>query len=276
MKVCAVCNEIVAAGQGCSRLDCPNQEVQVSSDLAPKIEPGSTGRADRATQSGLDGVGGAARGTTRRATFIAIAMLSLTLAVIFTPWSKIYLRIFEFELYKVEVIGVSEDQDVLEVYNLTIRYMGKSPDLDVLEQEIKKLTWVENVSLAVTPPDKLIISIDELENMIASSLPPFSGEGSEQNLNSLREVLAVSGHLRGNIKSAEWIGNRRWNITFDTGQVLALPEKEPVTAMIKITRLDGKNHLIGRRDIIALDMRTPPRVYINTQPGTMAASDSPR
>jgi hypothetical protein len=30
--------------------------------------------------------------------------------------------------------------------------------------------------------------------------------------------------LKPQIREAEWVGNRRWNLTFRTGQVLALPE----------------------------------------------------
>lgn len=69
MKVCSVCNEIMAADQGCARSDCPNQ-IQATTDPAPEVDPGFTGKADRFVQAGLDGAGGVARETTRAAFFI--------------------------------------------------------------------------------------------------------------------------------------------------------------------------------------------------------------
>lgn len=80
MKVCAVCNEIVSAGQGCARSDCPNQ-IQTTTDPTPKVDPGFTGKADRFVQTGLDGVGSVARETTRRA-FFALATLFVAIIVV--------------------------------------------------------------------------------------------------------------------------------------------------------------------------------------------------
>lgn len=52
MKVCSVCNEIVATGQGCTRSDCPNQaEATVTSKFSSN--PKRTAKADRVAQTGL-------------------------------------------------------------------------------------------------------------------------------------------------------------------------------------------------------------------------------
>lgn len=79
MKVCNVCNEIVSANQGCSRSDCPVQNGTIAL-TSPKVEPGRTGRTDKAVQTGLDFAGDTARRTTRQvvlamtvAAFIGVA-----------------------------------------------------------------------------------------------------------------------------------------------------------------------------------------------------------
>lgn len=76
MKVCDVCNEIVATGQGCARSHCPNQ-MQAITDPAPRVDPGFTGKADRSMQSGLDVAGDAARAGTRRAAFVVAVAFSV-------------------------------------------------------------------------------------------------------------------------------------------------------------------------------------------------------
>jgi cytochrome c2 len=70
MKVCSVCNEIVSGNQNCGRSNCPAPKGK-SSALSQKPEPGFTGRADKAVQSGLDEVGQQARVVTR-ATVLAL------------------------------------------------------------------------------------------------------------------------------------------------------------------------------------------------------------
>jgi cell division protein FtsQ len=65
------------------------------------------------------------------------------------------------------------------------------------------------------------------------------------------------------VAAAEWIGNRRWNLTFGSGQVLALPEgdDEGASALVKFARMDGQNRLIGGQ-VATFDMRSPPRIYM--------------
>jgi cell division protein FtsQ len=65
------------------------------------------------------------------------------------------------------------------------------------------------------------------------------------------------------VREAEWVGNRRWNLTFRTGQILALPEGRQVSAkaLMSFARLDGTNRLLGGK-VAAFDMRAPGRVYL--------------
>jgi cell division protein FtsQ len=65
------------------------------------------------------------------------------------------------------------------------------------------------------------------------------------------------------VAEAEWIGNRRWNLTFKSGQVLALPEgdRESAGALVTFARLDGTNRLLGGK-VTAFDMRASDRIYM--------------
>ncbi|HBM04247.1 MAG TPA: cell division protein FtsQ, partial [Erythrobacter sp.] len=69
------------------------------------------------------------------------------------------------------------------------------------------------------------------------------------------------------IASAEWVGNRRWNLTFNSGQLLALPEGDlGAPALVKFAQLDGMHRLIGGKPI-AIDMRVPDRAYLRCDDG---------
>ena len=62
---------------------------------------------------------------------------------------------------------------------------------------------------------------------------------------------------------SEYPGNRRWNLTFKTGQVLALPEgdEKAAGALLSFARMDGVNRLLGGK-VAAFDMRAPDRIYM--------------
>ena len=90
-----------------------------------------------------------------------------------------------------------------------------------------------------------------------------SGPGAAQQAQRLEQLLAAAPALEPQVRAAEWVGNRRWNLTFASGQMLALPEGdvEAATALVQFARLDGQNRLIGGK-VEAFDMRTPPRIYM--------------
>jgi cell division protein FtsQ len=80
---------------------------------------------------------------------------------------------------------------------------------------------------------------------------------------ALSHLLEAAPALNPQVREAEWVGNRRWNITFKTGQVLALPEGEQASAkaLMSFARLDGTNRLLGGR-VAAFDMRASDRIYL--------------
>ena len=90
-----------------------------------------------------------------------------------------------------------------------------------------------------------------------------AGPGAARQVAALEDVLEAAPALRSQVAEAEWVGNRRWNLTFKTGQILALPqgEDEAATALIKFARVDGQNRLLGGK-VATFDMRAPPRLYM--------------
>jgi cell division protein FtsQ len=134
-------------------------------------------------------------------------------------------------------------------------------------------------------PDRLVL-IDasgvELEPVLAEKakgLLRLAGPGAARQARALELLLASAPALAPKVEAAEWVGNRRWNLTFTTGQLLALPEGEleAASALVKFARLDGKNRLLGGK-VLAFDMRTPPRLYMRLpeaagQPKVVAAGE---
>jgi cell division protein FtsQ len=104
----------------------------------------------------------------------------------------------------------------------------------------------------------------------------LKGPGAGRQVAALSVLLDAAPAMRPQLRSAEWVGNRRWNLTFKTGQVLALPEgpDQSAKAMLTFAQLDGRNRLLGGK-AVAFDMRAPDRIYLRV-PGRTDPVEQPK
>jgi len=74
--------------------------------------------------------------------------------------------------------------------------------------------------------------------------------------------------LKPMLAGATWVGNRRWDLRFQSGETLSLPEgdKPSATALVNFARMDGVNRLLGR-GIVKFDMRDPDRFVLRLPQG---------
>jgi cell division protein FtsQ len=65
------------------------------------------------------------------------------------------------------------------------------------------------------------------------------------------------------LAGATWVGNRRWDLRFQSGETLALPEGEQdaARALIRFARMDGVTGLLGE-GFQRFDMRVPDRFVV--------------
>ena len=195
-----------------------------------------------------------------------------------------------FEVRHVRVTGTKRMDERLVYARVLSQRTRAMPDVDVaaLRTELKTLPWVKDARVSIQLPHTLAIDIverkphavlqkpdrlmlidaggEELEPVSAArakGMLLLAGPGAGKQVEPLGALLDAAPALRPQVREAEWIGNRRWNLTFKTGQLLALPEGEieAATALVKFARLDGQNRLIGGK-VLAFDMRSPPRLYM--------------
>jgi len=202
-----------------------------------------------------------------------------------------------FEVRHVDVRGV-DNLNELKVYERALAQQNRAMplvDLDTLRQDLLGLSWVKDARVSRQLPDTLVIDIverdphavlrkadrfvlidetgHELETVARARTQGkliVSGLGAGQQVVGLNRLLDAAPALKPRVQEAEWIGNRRWNVTFRTGQVLALPEgeKESAGALVSFARLDGTNRLLGGK-VTIFDMRATDRIYLRV-PGREA------
>lgn len=201
-----------------------------------------------------------------------------------------------FAVRRVEVHGVKHINE-LQVYERVLGAQGRQAmtriDLAAIRADLLQLSWVEDARVSRQLPDTLVIDITErtphavlkvknpdggdafvlidatgheLQGIAPSRARGrmvLSGEGAEGKVADLSALLDAAPALRPQVAEAEWVGHRRWNLTFKTGQTLALPEGGDVAAkaLVKFAQYDGTNQLIGGQ-VLAFDMRNPDRIYM--------------
>lgn len=195
-----------------------------------------------------------------------------------------------FAVRRVDVRGVKHLNE-LKVYERVLAERNQAMpmvDLDALRSELIQLSWVKDARVSRQLPDTLVIDIVEREphavlrkanrlvliDATGHELEPvtpsrakgklvLSGPGAGKKVEALSQLLDSAPALKPQVREAEWVGNRRWNVTFRTGQVLALPQgdRQSAAALMSFARLDGTNRLLGGR-VAAFDMRAPDRIYL--------------
>jgi cell division protein FtsQ len=195
-----------------------------------------------------------------------------------------------FEVRRVEVTGVKRMNE-LKVYERVLAERDRPMplvDLAAIRADLLSLSWVEDARVSRQLPDTLTIDIvertpraalrkpgrlvlidgtgHELEPVTeanAKGLLKVSGPGAARQVAALDTLLDAAPALKPQVTEAEWVGNRRWDLTFKTGQVLALPHGDDPSAgaLVQFARLDGVNRLLGGK-VAAFDMRAPDRIYM--------------
>ena len=195
-----------------------------------------------------------------------------------------------FEVRHVRVSGV-ERMNEDRVYERVVSQRNEPmPDVNVItiREELLELPWVKDARVSRQLPGTLAIDIVErvphavlqrpdhlvLVDVEGNELEPInrtdigdrlviSGPGAVRQVKQLDNLLEAAPAISPQVRAAEWVGNRRWNLTFKSNQVLALPqgEDEAATALVSFARLDGQNRLIGG-EVTTFDMRAPPRIYM--------------
>jgi cell division protein FtsQ len=197
---------------------------------------------------------------------------------------------FGFRVKRVDVRGVNRMNE-LAIYEKVLgqrdQVMSRL-DLAALRNDLLTLPWVKDARVSRQLPDTLVVDvvernphavlrdqghyvlIDETGHEL-EPVPPsrakgmlvLTGKGVEAQVAALDTLLEAAPALKTQVAEAEWIGNRRWNLTFHTGQVLALPEgdDEGAAALVSFARMDGVDRLLGGK-VAAFDMRVPDRIYL--------------
>jgi cell division protein FtsQ len=97
------------------------------------------------------------------------------------------------------------------------------------------------------------------------SLPQVVGDGAPEATPDLLTLLTAEPALQSHVTAAVRVGGRRWNIEFDNGIEVALPEDNTAAAWHRLAALDRSDHVL-ERNVQAIDLRLPDRMVLRVTP----------
>lgn len=208
-----------------------------------------------------------------------------------------------FQVKRVEVVGANRI-DYIKVYDIALSQQNRSMaavDLDGVRADLLEYGWIKDARVSRRLPETLVIDIVErspaaiwqhnqrlsliddsgvvLEPVTAATMPDLPlviGPNANRRSRELAALLESSSSVKPLLAGATWVGNRRWDLRFESGETLLLPEGEEAAkqALAKFTHLEGSNRLLGR-GILRFDMRDPARFVLRLPPEGQVRGDAP-
>jgi cell division protein FtsQ len=163
-------------------------------------------------------------------------------------------------------------------------------DLDAVRDKLmSEFKWVKEARVSRRLPDTLVVDIVErspaavwqlngrlqlvdgegavLEPVRPDALPPglpiVIGPGAQRRIADLAALVEAAPQLREHYAGATWIGGRRWDLRFKTGETLSLPEGQEAAraALARFADINAKRSLLGR-SFLRFDMRIEGRMIV--------------
>jgi cell division protein FtsQ len=210
-----------------------------------------------------------------------------------------------FTLKHVEIKG-AEHVSKLDVYNIAFDQADAAMplvDLEATRQRLLRFGWIRDARVTRRLPDTLVVDIVErrpaaiwqhnqqlalidMDGVVLEpvkldampDLPLIIGPDANRQAGVLARLVEAAPQLKPAMAGATWIGGRRWDIRFQTGEVLALPEGEDAAhrALARFAQIDQQNQLLGK-GFVRFDMRIPGKLIarISTEPGGGIPSIAP-
>jgi cell division protein FtsQ len=170
-------------------------------------------------------------------------------------------------------------------------------DPGIARSQIERISWVKSVLVERRFPDTVYVGLIE-RNPLAlcqkdKKLYLIDEEGrvlTEHNLSRFSDLIMVSGEdapihalelvrnlqaesaLKGQIESAQWIGERRWNLKTAKGVEVKLPADDIGLALKRLAVAHMDQGLLDKT-LEHIDLRDPGRIIIQTAPGKVQELD---
>jgi cell division protein FtsQ len=173
-------------------------------------------------------------------------------------------------------------------------------DLEAIKARLEALPWVEAAAVERRLPSEIRLVIEEREPIALWRTPDgdrlvdrgggvideprierfrhlvaLAGEDAPREAAALIDLLGREAQLKDRVVAAARVAGRRWNLRFDNGVELRLPEIGPERAWAEFARLEASHRLL-ERDVTVIDLRFADRLVVRLTPAAAAARRAPQ
>ena len=157
-------------------------------------------------------------------------------------------------------------------------------DLDHIRERLLAYGWVKDVAVSRRYPNKILVRITErtpaavwqnngeltlidadgillapVDREALPDLPLVIGPGADKQEPGYQALLAAAPALKPKVAAATWVGNRRWDLRFQSGETLKLPEEGAGAALADFAGRETAHPLLGR-GWLSFDLRDPAKL----------------
>jgi cell division protein FtsQ len=204
-----------------------------------------------------------------------------------------------FTVRRIEPKGLNR-LPAMEVYKAAQGQMGVAMplvDLEGTREQLLRFGWVKDARVSRRFPDTLLVDVVErspaaiwqyqqhlslidrdgvvLQPVDLSAMPDLPlviGPAANQHASELNALLNAAPELKNLLAGATWVGGRRWDLRFHSGETLALPEgpDNAARALAYFAKTDHESQLLGR-GLVRFDLRIPGKmiVRVSREPGSI-------
>jgi len=231
-----------------------------------------------------------------------LAMITLVMVTFFgqsvaTGWMQETSRQAGFILSNLSIEGNvrTRQADILATLDIDTGMPLMAVDLEALQGRVEALPWVRQVTVTRIFPGDINLKIVERQPFALwqrkgqlrlidnegivitrrglaefAALPMIVGDGAPLEMGKLFQMLSIAPDLAKRVKTAVRVGDRRWDLLFDNGIRVKLPEDlDPVygsdKAWSRLDRLEKQHHLLAR-EVSVIDMRIKNRMIMRVTP----------
>jgi len=158
---------------------------------------------------------------------------------------------------------------------------------------IERISWVREAHVERRFPDTIFVNLTERQPLALwqnkgkirlidkdgvtltdrgyekfGNLILLVGADAPQKAHELVSMLAAEPNLKARVTAASRIGGRRWDLTFNNGVTVKLPESDMGLALRRIAAAQEADKLLDR-DITSVDVREADRMTVLTRPGSV-------
>lgn len=195
-----------------------------------------------------------------------------------------------FAVKRVDVTGLKR-MDAAPVYAIAAGQQSMAMplvDVDAIRAQLLRYGWIKDARVSRRLPDTLVIDIVErqpaalwqdedrltlidregvvLDRVPVAQMPDLPllvGKGANEHATALDTLLNQAPALKAQLVSATWVGERRWDLSFQSGETVSLPEGQRAaeTALTRFAKMDKSAGLLGR-GILRFDLRIPGKMTV--------------